>query len=183
MRAGLRFAAIAVGGLAAAAATAASAGCGDGAWARGKLERTAAVTGGVYTPAAVTPAAPIVGMWSVTFVDGATGKVADFGYQQWHSDGTEILNSGGRAPASENFCLGVWAELHDNLFSLNHWALSYDPASGALNAKVNIRETVSVGPGGGVFTGSYIQDVYDPAGAHLAHLTGKITGQRITLNQ
>lgn len=175
--------ATALAGLAAVAlATGATAGCGDGSWRKAQIDPAAASGPATLMAAAAPAVAPIVGMWSVTFVD-ASGKVSDFGYQQWHSDGTEILNSGGRAPASENFCLGVWAAVHDNEYMLNHWALSYDPATGALNAKVNIREDVHVGPGGGVFSGSYVQDVYDPKGAHLAHLTGAVTGQRITLNQ
>src|SRR5215467_13944459 len=46
----------------------------------------------------------IVGMWKVQFISkGNTthnppipdGAIVDFGYSQWHSDGTEILNSGG----------------------------------------------------------------------------------------
>jgi hypothetical protein len=32
----------------------------------------------------------IVGLWTVTF--NSNGQVFDQGYDQWHSDGTEILN-------------------------------------------------------------------------------------------
>jgi hypothetical protein len=61
--------------------------------------------------------ATIVGMWNIQFVSqGNTahnppipdGAQIDFGYSQWHSDGTEFMNSGGHAPATQNFCLGVW---------------------------------------------------------------------------
>src|SRR5690349_15288093 len=34
----------------------------------------------------------IVGLWSFKMVSG--GQTVDFGYQEWHSDGTELLNSG-----------------------------------------------------------------------------------------
>ena len=51
----------------------------------------------------------IVGMWSFKMTAG--GNQVDFGYQQWHSDGTEFMNSGGRAPATQNFCLGVWRQV------------------------------------------------------------------------
>jgi len=52
----------------------------------------------------------IVGFWKVTFVAQGNpgipdGAVIDFGYAQWHGDGTEILNSS-RPPATGNFCLG-----------------------------------------------------------------------------
>src|ERR1700680_1715642 len=56
----------------------------------------------------------IVGFWKVTFTAKGNGKEGppdntpiDSGYVQWHSDGTEIMNSG-RPPQNGNFCLGVW---------------------------------------------------------------------------
>ena len=77
----------------------------------------------------------IVGMWKVKFLVGA--DVFDFGYSQGHGDGTEILNSGSRAPATENFCLGVWAKTGHNAYKLNHFALSYNAATGLMDAMVN----------------------------------------------
>ncbi len=61
--------------------------------------------------------ATIVGMWKVQFISmGNTdrnppipdGASIDFGYVQWHSDGTEMMNSGTHAPSTQNFCMGVW---------------------------------------------------------------------------
>jgi hypothetical protein len=129
----------------------------------------------------VNLAAPsIVGMWSVSFVAG--GNVIDFGYQVWHSDGTEFTNSGGRAPSTQNFCLGVWAQTGPFSYKLNHFALSYD-TSGILNGKVNIKEDVVVDPRANSFTGPFTIDVYDPkTGALLQHVGGRITGQRVTVN-
>lgn len=118
-------------------------------------------------------------MWSFTFHD-ASETVVDFGYQQWHSDGTEIMNSGGRSPASENFCLGVWAQTGSNRYALNHYALSYDPATGKLNARVNIKEEVVVDPANMTFTGPFTLTVYDPNGKKLQKITGRVDGQRIT---
>jgi hypothetical protein len=135
--------------------------------------------------------ASIVGMWKVQFVSKGNvnhnpsipdGAVIDFGYSQWHSDGTEILNSGGRAPATENFCLGVWGQTGYLDFALNHFALSYDAASGTLNAKVNIREQVTLSPSGDMYTGTFSIDVYDPKGNHVDHLAGNIAGQRLTVD-
>jgi len=47
--------------------------------------------------------AGIVGSWHVKFVSPGSegipdGTEVDAGYSQWHSDGTEIMNSGGRPP-------------------------------------------------------------------------------------
>ncbi|HWF76780.1 MAG TPA: hypothetical protein VN694_06345, partial [Caulobacteraceae bacterium] len=83
-------------------------------------------------------------------------------------------------PASENFCLGVWQQTGAFRYHLNHYALSYDPASGLLNAKVTIKEDVTLGPGGQTFTGPFTLDVLDPkTGALLQHVAGQITGKRL----
>ena len=56
--------------------------------------------------------APIVGFWKVTFTAEGNGKEGppddtpiDSAYVQWHSDGTEIMNSG-RPPQNGDICLG-----------------------------------------------------------------------------
>jgi hypothetical protein len=132
----------------------------------------------VSLPEAAAPS--IVGMWAVQFRVGTT--LIDFGYGQFHSDGTEFFNSGGRAPATQNYCLGVWAQSGTLAYKVNHYALSYDSA-GALNAKVNIKEAIALGQGGGGFTGTFTIDVYDPkTNALLQHVAGNLVGIRIGLN-
>jgi hypothetical protein len=117
-------------------------------------------------------------MWSVTLTAG--GNQFDWGYQVWHDDGTEIMNSGSRAPSTENFCMGVWEQNGPFHYKLNHFALSYDATSGALNAKVNIKENVVVG--GNAFSGPFTADIYSPAGSLLQHIAGQIVGQRVLVN-
>jgi hypothetical protein len=125
------------------------------------------------------PDDPIVGMWSVQFT--ANGSQFDFGYQQWHADHTEVLNSGGRPPATQNFCLGVWARSGAR-YVLNHYALSYDPASGKLNGRVNIREEVALDTRGGSYAGSFTLTVVDPVrNTVLQKVTGNVTGRRVTV--
>ncbi len=123
----------------------------------------------------------VVGMWSVSFV--SQGVQIDFGYTEWHSDGTEILNSGSRAPATENFCLGVWKQVGVNAYKLNHWALGYD-MSGNLTAKINIKERVKVDHGGNAMSGTFSIQAYDPnTGDPLGPETdGDITGTRVTVD-
>jgi hypothetical protein len=158
----------------AAFAPAAIAGCGFDAV---KQPASWQVTPSSYVPNA---APPIVGMWSVSFLSG--GNMIDFGYQVWHSDGTEFTNSGGRAPVTQNFCLGVWEQTGPFTFKLNHFALSYD-TTGTLNGKVNIKENVIVAPKGNSFAGPFTIDVYDPkTGMLLQHVAGNIIGQRVTVN-
>lgn len=129
--------------------------------------------------------ADIVGLWSVTMT--ATSPFSgpfDWGYGQWHSDGTEIFNSGGRSPASENFCLGVWTKTGGSTYRLYHVALSYNATSGELDAMAKIREQVTVDQGGNHYTGTFIVDVYAPDGITLfAHIAGDVTGDRITADQ
>lgn len=122
----------------------------------------------------------IVGMWNVTMNAGA--NPFDWGYQTWHDDGTEIMNSGSRAPATENFCMGVWAQTGPFSYKLNHFALSYDSTTGALNAKVNIKENVTVDAKGSSFSGSFTAYIYSPAGALVQQVPGQIIGQRVTVN-
>jgi hypothetical protein len=123
----------------------------------------------------------IVGMWAFRMVP--TAGPGDFGYQQWHSDGTELMNSGGRAPATQNFCMGVWRQTGANRYHLNHLALSYDAGTGQLNARVNIKEDVSVDPTGNSYSGSFTIDVYDPSGTtEVAHQNGQVTAQRVRAN-
>jgi hypothetical protein len=142
-------------------APAATAGCGD---LPGKLEQRSGSVQVAYRPESLRLVADddhpsMVGMWSVKFVAG--GNVIDFGYSVWHSDGTEFLNSGGRAAATQNYCLGVWKQTGRFTYSLNHLALSYD-LSGNLNAHVNIREVVTLAQDGNTFSGTFTIDVYDP---------------------
>lgn len=122
----------------------------------------------------------IVGMWA--FKMAASG-FSDFGYQQWHSDGTEFMNSGGRAPATQNYCMGVWTQTGPSRYHLNHFALSYD-GSGALNAKINIKEDVTLDKSGAGYTGTFSIDAYDPTtGGRLGpEIAGQVTAQRVPAN-
>jgi len=130
--------------------------------------------------------AGIVGLWSVTFSGGVP---PDWGYSEWHSDGTEIMNSGGHTAATGNFCLGVWAQIGPSTYKLSHFALGYDPSAdpahpqngGALAAKISIQETVTLDPRGNEFSGSVIETIYDPNGVKIAGpLSGTIVGHRVT---
>jgi hypothetical protein len=135
--------------------------------------------------------ASIVGMWNIQFISmGNTthnppipdGAPLDFGYVQWHSDGTELMNSGGRAPATENFCMGVWQQTGRYTYVLNHFALSYDATTGLLNGKTIIAETVTLSPGGTKYSGTFTITVYDTNGNEVDHLTGQVAANRITVD-
>lgn len=132
----------------------------------------------------------IVGMWKVTELSmGNTthnpsipdGTQIDFGYAQWHSDGTEFYNSGGFAPATQNYCLGVWGATGTNTYQVNHFALTYD-MTGVYTGVINILETLTVSPGGTRYSGTFTINAYDTTGSQVNHLTGQVTGVRVTLD-
>ena len=127
----------------------------------------------------------IVGFWHVKFVSEGTtgipdGTIIDMGFSQWHSDGTEILNSS-RPPATSNFCLGVWEKTGNHAYKLNHFALSCD-FHGNLIGPANIREEVTLDASGNSYTGKFSIDQFDLNGNTLAHVAGNISATRITID-
>jgi len=177
----------------------ASAGCGDLSGLEGPFEfARPAVETRSLVPAAEADSgsehssgASLVGMWNVQFVSkGNTahnpsipdGAIIDFGYNQIHSDGTEILNSGGHAPATENFCLGVWGQTGFLTYEVNHFPLSYNATTGALANLINLREQITLSPSGDSYAGTFTIDVYDTKANHLDHLAGTIAASRVTVD-
>jgi hypothetical protein len=133
----------------------------------------------------------IVGMWSFQFISMgntthnpsiADGTELNWGYNQFHSDETEILNAGARSPAQQNFCLGVWQKTGDFTYQVNHFALNYNATTGALVGKIIVIETITVSPGGTAFSGSFVENVFDTTGKQTDQLTGQVKAQRITVD-
>lgn len=133
------------------------------------------------------PHAEIVGLWRFSFVSEGSkgipdGTVVDAGYQAWHSDGTELMNSG-RAPITGDFCMGVWKQVGHNKYSLNHYALAFDPTGTTFVGPANIRETVTIDRDHDSFSGTFTLDQYSTDNKTiLAHVQGKITAERITVD-
>jgi hypothetical protein len=129
---------------------------------------------------------PIVGFWRVNLISegneslGITdGTVLDAGFSQWHSDGTEILNSS-RQPATQSFCLGVWENVGSSKYELNHFPLSWNP-DGTLLGPANLRENVTLSPDHNSLTGTFTLDQYNTGGILQVHLTGNVQAKRITV--
>jgi len=130
--------------------------------------------------------AGIVGLWKVKFTSkGNTGigipdgAPLDEGYATWHSDRTEIMNSG-RAPKTGNFCMGVWKQTGQSSYKLNHFALSWDPTGTTLIGPTNIREEIVLDGTGNSYSGTVTIDQYDTDGHLLVHISGVVSAQRIT---
>jgi hypothetical protein len=137
---------------------------------------------------------PIVGMWQVKFTaEGNTGSMAptdgtpiDNAFVQWHSDGTELMNSG-RPAQDGNFCMGVWKRTGGSSYTLNHFALGNDTANaptgiGNPAGPTQIREDIRLSRDGNSYTGSFTLDAYDTSGHNVAHIVGKISATRITVS-
>jgi predicted small lipoprotein YifL len=132
---------------------------------------------------------PIAGMWKFQLISkGNTthnpsipdGALIDFGFTQWHSDGTEIQNSAG-VPGG-GFCLGVWGQTGFLTFELNHFPIAFNPTTGKVANYINIQQQDTLSPSGDSFTGTFTEDVYDPTGNQVDHLTGTVTATRITVD-
>jgi hypothetical protein len=136
---------------------------------------------------------PIVGMWHVKFVvrgdnsSAPDGTEFDAGYSVWHSDGTEIMNSGGRPPESGDFCLGVWENVGERMYKLNHFAASWDMTGSNFAGPSQIQEQIKLDPTRNSFSGTFTVNAYSEvkgvlAPTPVAHFQGSITGTRITIN-
>lgn len=134
-----------------------------------------------------------IGMWNIQFISQGNGNQnppipdgaqIDFGYTQWHSDGTEIMNSGAHAANTGNFCLGVWVRTGMFTYEVNHFALSYDGTSGALVNKINIREQITLDPSGNQFSGTFTITIFNAAGTQqVDQIAGTIAATRVTVDQ
>ncbi len=130
--------------------------------------------------------APIVGLWHVKFISKGSsgipdGAEVDYGYSTWHSDGTELLNSGHQPPKSSNFCQGVWKQVGRDTYKLNHFAISWDPSGSYLVGPANIKEEVTLSDRSH-YKGVFTLDQYDEKGTVLQHIQGIITGVRIEVD-
>jgi len=133
--------------------------------------------------------ASIVGMWKIQLISkGNTshnpsipdGALIDFGFTQWHSDGTEIQNSAG-VPGG-GFCLGTFVRTGFLGFELNHFPIAFDPSTGKIANFINLREQVTLSPDGTYYTGTFTENIYDPTGKQVDHLVGTISANRITVD-
>jgi hypothetical protein len=114
------------------------------------------------------------------------GVPLDIGFTQWHSDGTEIINSG-RPPQDGSICLGVWEKTGKSKYRFNHFATGYDTANapsgiGNPTGPTHIVGDVMVSRDGKHYAGTFTLDAYDTSNTLIAHLVGVITATRITVH-
>jgi hypothetical protein len=127
----------------------------------------------------------IVGFWRAKFIsEGSSGipdgTLVDNPFVEWHSDGTEMMNST-RAPVTQSFCMGVWQKTGKSSYELNHFALGFDTSNNFVGP-VQIQEDVTLDKKADQYTGTFKTVQYDPSGNVLAEVVGNITATRITVN-
>lgn len=129
----------------------------------------------------------IVGFWHVKlFAKGNDGipddTEIDAGYSQWHSDGTEFLNSAAHLPLTNNICQGVWKQIGHNRYKLNHVIMAWDASGQKLVGPASFREIVTLGVDHDHYRASFTIDQYDLSGNLLAHVAGYETAERVTVD-
>ncbi|MDE2294277.1 MAG: hypothetical protein KGL36_02340 [Gammaproteobacteria bacterium] len=142
--------------------------------------------------------AAIVGLWKFEMLAKSTatntnpmpdGAVVDFGVTAWHSDHTEIMNSGARNPADGDFCQGVWKQVGPATFRLNHIAIAW--GGGSYVGPAQIQFLVTVDPTGNHYAGKFTLTQYVATitpghefdeNAVAVRITGTVTATRLTAN-
>lgn len=122
--------------------------------------------------------ATIVGLWNVKFI--SDNVVVDEGFDQFHSDGTEILNDT-PPPATGNVCLGVYKTPATRSIKLRHPSWIYDPTNTFVIGRATILEQINLDPRGNLFTGTFTIQFRDLDGNPIApDFSGQLRGDRIT---
>jgi hypothetical protein len=144
-------------------------------------ERAPAQTAAAQTAAVLDgDDATIVGLWDVKFI--ADNQVVDEDFDQYHSDGTEILNDT-PPPATGNVCLGVYTGTKPGgrTIKLKHPSWIYDPTNTVVAGIATILEKITLDRGGRSFTGTFTVQIRDLMGNAIApDFSGQLHGDRIT---
>jgi hypothetical protein len=124
----------------------------------------------------------IVGLWEFRL----DGFAVDWGTQAWHSDGTEIMFSGGQDPATGDVCQGVWRKVGRSTYVLNHIAMGWVAPGGPFGIRVHFHMQVTLDRSGNAFAGTYQAAVYSVSPAdpfdesvQVASGTGTATATRV----
>lgn len=123
----------------------------------------------------------IVGFWHIRLAVG--GNAIDGGTQQWHGDGTEVIDSGGRSPLIGNVCFGVWKKVGERHYKLNHRGVGFDPAGSAVVGVDTLIFDVKLSRDGNSYTGTFTQYAFDTDGNSMGPaVKGTASGTRITVD-
>jgi len=124
----------------------------------------------------------IVGLWQFQM----SGFSVDWGTQAWHSDGTEIMFSGGQNPETGDVCQGVWRQVGPSTYTLNHIAMGWFAPGAGFGIRVHFHVKVKLDPTGNSFSGTYTAGVFAVSPAdpfdettEVASGAGTVTATRV----
>ena len=120
----------------------------------------------------------IVGLWDTKLM--SNNQLFDEGFDQFHSDGTEILDDGA-------ICLGVWVKTGPRSFKLKHPIWIHDPATNytTLIGRALLVALITLDRRGQSFGGTFTMEFRDLFGNPLAGFTdfsGNLVADRITVD-
>ena len=124
----------------------------------------------------------IVGLWDTQWQQLSPGPAAFFdeGYDQFHSDGTEVLNDI-PAPSTGNICLGVFVKTGWLSYALHHVFWTFD-SSGNLIGRGEWDSKITLGKSGATYNGTWTVKNYTLSGVLLEPIySGTMSAQRITV--
>ena len=116
----------------------------------GKTQFTAAAAAAAFDDD--SGSASIVGMWNTEYLVGNGPDLFDESFQQFHSDGTEMMLSRGLPPVLGNVCVGVWKQAGREV-KLKHMAWNWN-ADGSFAGTFIMEVTLTVNRHGTRFTGT-----------------------------
>ena len=125
------------------------------------------ILAGAAQGAGANGAGPIVGQWQVlmTAFPGTNNEfIFDFGFQQFHSDGTELMISGGVPPTIGNVCIGAWERSAGGEIRLRHmtWNWAGNEVLGDLPTGYYLLEvTLRTNSQGTAYTGTWRAASFD----------------------
>jgi hypothetical protein len=135
-------------------------------------------------PGAESPANPsIVGLWDTTFLLGQGPLIWDEGFEQWHSDGTELNVDNAVPPSLGNVCVGVYKQSGPRTYKLRHVTWNWDEFGNRAGTFLLLM-TVTTDARGNTFAGTYVSDSFDLDGNVIPalHAEGVVNGIRITVD-
>jgi len=147
--------------------------------------------GAEYTLVSGDATRSVVGMWqAVLRIGDSSGPVYDEVFQQFHSDGTEMIVSNGLPPALGNVCIGVWKRTGAATYKLSHMTWNWLPDEGGFGVPgtfaghFELQVRLRLNDNGNAYRGTWKATNYDTDGNHIPALDaeGVVTGKRITVD-
>ncbi|HEU4691872.1 MAG TPA: hypothetical protein VFS23_26085 [Vicinamibacterales bacterium] len=127
--------------------------------------------------------ASIVGLWKADFLIGDGPDLFDQAFQQFHSDGTELMLSRGLPPSLGNVCVGIWQRTGPRTYKLKHTAWNWTP-DGTFTGTFIMEATLRLSRSGDGFSGTWRADSFDTSGALIPdqHFEGTARAVRVGMD-